>query len=123
MIPRIGRPPEALKRLPPSRRRTQPWPDREPGDAPPLALAYSNGYVTVEISQAALDAYVEHNGDVPLPIVEDGETGDRRVYDVQNRVRVVYDGDANVREVATRSNDGLFVRINFTDAADARGDS
>jgi hypothetical protein len=123
MIPRIGRPPEPLKRLPPSRRRAHPWPDRDSGAAPPLALAYSNGYVTVEISQAALDAYVEHNGDVPLPVSQDAETGDRRVYDAENRVRVVYDGDANVREVATRSNDGLFVRINFTDAAGARGNS
>ena len=33
-----------------------------------------------------------------------------------NRVRVVYDAGANLREISTRSGDGLFVRLNFTDS-------
>ncbi len=120
MIPRIERGREPLKRALPARRRA--WPGR-PVATPnsDLALTYSNGYVTVEISQAALDAYVDLMGDVPLPMSEDDETGDRRTFDARNRVRVVYDADGSVREVSTRSNDGLFVRINFTDGADALG--
>ena len=80
-----------------------------------LALAYSNGYVTVEISHDALEAYMEMTGEVPLPIVQDLQSGDRRAYDARNKVRVVYDSAANIREIATRSRDGLYVRLNFTD--------
>ena len=35
---------------------------------PDLALPYSNGFVTVEISYDALDRYIEKYGDVPLPM-------------------------------------------------------
>jgi hypothetical protein len=110
---------DALKR--PALTRPRRWAAPNP-DAPAieLALGYSNGYVTVEISQEALEAFVDHNGDVPLPIAHDAETGDRHVFDARNNVRVVYDAESKLREVATRSSDGLFVRINFTDAADLR---
>jgi len=80
---------------------------------PDLALRYSNGFVTVEITHDALDAFIELTGDVPLPIVRDRKTGDRRTFDPRNRVRVVYDAKAKLREVMTRSRDGLFVRVNF----------
>ena len=80
---------------------------------PDLALRYSNGFVTVEISHDALDRYIEMTGDVPLPVVRDRTSGDRRTFDPRNRVRVVYDGKAKLREVMTRSRDGLFVRVNF----------
>jgi hypothetical protein len=112
-MPRIERQSAPLKRVVPLRKRRSFAPADERRDAE-LALAYSNGYVTVEISQDALDAYVEMTGDVPLPVVEDAETGDRRTYDARNNVRVVYDSDAQLREISTRSSDGLFVRINFT---------
>jgi hypothetical protein len=115
MMARVERSNAPLKRVAPLRRRKNFAP--APGESDrELALAYSNGYVTVEISQAALDAYIEMNGDVPLPIVADAETGDRRTYDARNRVRVVYDAEANVREISTRSSEGLFVRINFTNS-------
>jgi hypothetical protein len=80
-----------------------------------FALVYSNGYVTVEISHEALDAYVETTGDVPLPWYDDPQTGDRHLYDARNDVRVVYDPSGTLREIAKRSNDGLFVRMNFVD--------
>jgi hypothetical protein len=85
--------------------------------SPELALAYSNGFVTVEISHDALDRYVEMNNDVPLPVTVDGETGDKRVFDAKHNVRVIYDRDAHVREVNTRSREGLHVRINFPKAS------
>jgi hypothetical protein len=112
MMPRIDRPAGPAKREALARRRKGFAPAADPRD-PELALTYSNGYVTVEISQAALDAYVDMTGDVPLPIVDDPQTGDRRTYDAQNKVRVVQDAAKNVREISKRSSDGLYVRINF----------
>ncbi len=112
-MPRIERGHAPLKRAAPARRRRSSTPLSDPHE-PELALSYSNGFVTVEISHDAVDAYIEMTGDVPLPIVSDPETGDRRTYDARNRVRVVYDAAANLREISTRSKDGLFVRINFT---------
>jgi hypothetical protein len=83
---------------------------------PELALAYSNGFVTVEISHDALDRYVEEYGDVPLPLRTDPQTGDKRVFDAKHNVRVIYDRDAQVREINSRSREGLHVRINFPNA-------
>ncbi len=110
---RVEREHAPLRRLDLARRRHA---FASPDEAPrsDLALAYSNGYVTVEISHDALEAYMELTGEVPLPIVQDGQTGDRRAYDARNKVRVVYDSAANIREIATRSRDGLYVRLNFT---------
>jgi hypothetical protein len=85
--------------------------------SPELALAYSNGFVTVEISHDALDRYVEEFGDVPLPLRSDAQTGDKRVFDATHNVRVIYDRDAHLREVNTRSREGLHVRINFPRAS------
>jgi hypothetical protein len=113
VMPRIERQGSPLKRVALTRRRRVLTPLNDRPD-PELALAYSNGFVTVEISQAALEAYVDLTGDVPLPVVSDPETGDRRAYDPRNKVRVVYDAAAKLREISTRSRDGLFVRINFT---------
>jgi len=84
---------------------------------PDLALAYSNGFVTVEISHDALDRYVEEYGDVPLPLRTDRENGDKRVFDAKHNVRVIYDREARLREVNTRSREGLHVRINFPRAS------
>jgi hypothetical protein len=84
---------------------------------PELALAYSNGFVTVEISHDALDRYVEEFGDVPLPLRTDQQTGDKRVFDAKHNVRVIYDREAHIREVNTRSREGLHVRINFPRAS------
>ena len=84
---------------------------------PELALAYSNGFVTVEISHDALDRYVEEYGDVPLPLRTDQQTGDKRVFDAKHNVRVIYDREAKLREVNTRSREGLHVRINFPRAS------
>ena len=115
---RIERSSAPLKRpVGPARRRKSftPFTPFEEQSRPDLALSYSNGYVTVEISHDALEAYMEMTGDVPLPVVDDSMSGDRRMYDARNRVRVVYDAEANLREISTRSRDGLFVRLNFTD--------
>ncbi len=117
MMPRIERQPGDPKRVAPTRRARSPFAAPDDGRNPELALAYSNGYVTVEVSHEALDAYIAANGDVPLPVADDPQTRARRAYDARNRVRVVYDEEAKLREVATRSADGLFVRINFTDPA------
>ena len=119
MMPRIERQSTPLRRVALTRRR-KPFTPLDVSSGPELALAYSNGFVTVEISQAAVDAYIDMTGDVPLPVVNDPQTGDRRAYDARNRVRVVYDAGANLREVSTRSRDGLFVRINFTGDAQVR---
>jgi hypothetical protein len=89
----------------------------EESKSPDLALAYSNGFVSVEISHDALDRYVEMFGDVPLPLRTDAENGDKRVFDAKNNVRVIYDRDAHLREVNTRSREGLHVRINFPRAS------
>jgi hypothetical protein len=83
----------------------------EDREAPDLALRYSNGFVTVEISCDAVDEYVAAYGDVPLPVFVDGETGDRRTFDTRSRVRVIYDREARLREVTTRGRDGIYVRL------------
>lgn len=45
---------------------------------------------------------------MPLPLRSDAQTGDKRV---------IYDRDAHLREVNTRSREGLHVRINFPRAS------
>jgi hypothetical protein len=112
MIRRVERETAPLKRLGISRKREILVPLEESRD-PELALNYSNGFVTVEISYDALDAYIDANGDVPLPVVTDRENGDRRTYDARHKVRVVYDREAKLREVSSRSRDGLYIRVNF----------
>jgi hypothetical protein len=47
----------------------------------------------------------------------DRQTGDRRVFDAKHNVRVIYDRGAQLREVNTRSREGLHVRINFPRAS------
>jgi len=116
MIRRLERESAPLKRLGLARRREAFVPLDERRD-PELALAYSNGFVTVEISHDALDLYIEMTGDVPLPVTQDDENGDRRAYDARHKVRVVYDRAAQLREVTTRSRDGLYIRINFPESA------
>jgi hypothetical protein len=112
MIRRIERPPSfPPRRLGISRRNQRLEPVVEDFDFPELALRYSNGFVTVEITHDALDAYVEENGDVPLPVYVDPQNGDRRTFDPKSRVRVVYDREAQLREVTTRGRDGQFVRL------------
>lgn len=112
MIRRIERPEVAPpKRLGLRRRPTGLAPVLEERGTPELALRYSNGFVTVEITHDAVERYVEQHGDVPLPIELDGETGDRRTYDHKSRVRVVYDGQARLREITTRGRDGLYIRL------------
>ena len=83
------------------------------GSVPLLALRYSNGFVTVEISYDALDKFIDKTGDIPLPIVVDEETGDRRAYDVTRGVKVIYDRKLQLREVASQTSDGLTIRVNF----------
>jgi len=46
-------------------------------------------------------------------VAVDPHTGDRRTYDARNRVRVVHDRESQLREVTTRSRDGLTIRLNF----------
>ncbi len=112
MIRRVERNTAPVKQLGIARRGDSLVPFEEQQN-PDLALRYSNGFVTVEITHDALDAFIELTGDVPLPILRDRKTGDRRTFDPRNRVRVVYDAKAKLREVMTRSRDGLFVRVNF----------
>ena len=83
------------------------------GSVPLLALRYSNGFVTVEISYDALDKFIDKTGDIPLPSVVDEETGDRRAYDVTRGVKVIYDRKLQLREVASQTSDGLTIRVNF----------
>lgn len=116
MIRRVERDSSPLKKLGLSRRREAFVPLEERRD-PELALAYSNGFVTVEISHDALDAYIEMTGDVPLPVVRDNETGDKRTYDAKHKIRAIYDREAQLREVTTRSRDGLYIRVNFPERA------
>jgi len=112
VIRRIERGPTApLRKLGVERRNQRLEPVVEDRDAPELALRYSNGFVTVEITHDALDAYAEVNGDVPLPVYVDPDNGDRRTYDGKRRVRVIYDREARLREVTTRGRDGLYVRL------------
>lgn len=115
MIRRVERPGQPLRKLGLAKRASSFVPLEERRD-PELALAYSNGFVTVEISHDALDRYVQEFGDVPLPVRKDKETGDKCVFDAKNNVRVIYDREAHVREVNTRSREGLHVRINFPNA-------
>jgi hypothetical protein len=120
MIRRVDRPVTPPLRLGVARRkqRLEPLQNRE---VPELALRYSNGFVTVEVSHDAVDRYVEANGDVPLPVHIDPETGDRRTFDAGRRVRVIYDRDARLREVTTRGRDGLYIRLTVQpDAPPAR---
>jgi hypothetical protein len=114
MMPRIERARAPLERDAPKRRR-RPFVPRVDEPDSEFALVYSNGYVTVEITQEAVDAYIDMTGDVPLPSADDPQTGDRHIYDARNNVRVVYDPAGNLREIAKRSSDGLFVRMNFVD--------
>lgn len=114
MIRRVERESSPLKKLGVSRRREAFFPVEERRD-PELALSYSNGFVTVEISHDALDAFIEMTGDIPLPVEQDGKTGDKRSYDAKHKVRVVYDRAAKLREIQTRSRDGLYIRVNFPD--------
>lgn len=102
----------ALRRLAVARRASSLIPVEE-DIAPHLALRYTNGFVTVEISHDALNAYIDAQGDVPLPIYVDDENGDRRAYDPRSGVRVIYDKRARLREVTTKSRDGLYIRVNF----------
>jgi hypothetical protein len=123
MTSRIERQTTALRREASTRRR-QGFALRADQHDAELALSYSNGYVTVEISHEALEAYIDMTGDVPLPVVVDPQTGERHIYDARNAVRVVHDAAARLREVSKRSSDGLFVRINFIDDdADAPPDA
>jgi hypothetical protein len=83
------------------------------GSVPLLALRYSNGFVTVEVSYDALEKFIELTGDIPLPITVDEETGDRRAYDGTRGVKVIYDRKMQLREVASQTSDGLTIRVNF----------
>jgi hypothetical protein len=116
VIRRVERQSPEPRKLGIKRRATGFVPFEEP-KSPDLALAYSNGFVSVEISHDALDRYVEMFGDVPLPVRSDAENGDTRVFDAKNNVRAIYDRDAHLREVNTRSREGLHVRINFPRAS------
>ena len=102
----------ALKRLAVARRASSLVPVEEV-PAPHFALRYTNGFVTVEITHDALNAFIDQNGDVPLPVYVDDENGDRRAYDPRSGVRVIYDHRARLREVTTKSRDGLYIRVNF----------
>jgi hypothetical protein len=120
MIRRVERTPTAPQRLGIMRRRQrlEPVENRE---VPELALRYSNGFVTIEISRDAVDSFVEAFGDVPLPVRVDPETGDRSTFDARRRVRVVYDREARLREVTTRGQGGLYIRLTvMPDAATAQ---
>ncbi len=120
MIRRVEREAAPIKRLRIDRKNGTLVPIDAPArDAEPeLALRYSNGFVTVEISHDALDAYVEMMGDVPLPVEVDERSGDRRAYDARRKIRVVYDRAARLREVTTRSRNGLYVRVNVVGTPD-----
>ena len=112
MIRRIERPSgQPARKLGIAKRPAGLFPVVEDREVPDLALRYSNGFVTVEISYDAVDAYVDAFGDVPLPVSVDAETGDRRTYDPRSRVRVIYDRAARLREVVTRGRDGVYVRL------------
>ncbi len=118
MIRRIERPPSfPPRRLGISRRNQRLEPVVEDFAFPELALRYSNGFVTVEITHDAVDAYVEEHGDVPLPVYVDQQNGDRRTFDPKSRVRVVYDREAHLREVTTRGRDGQYVRLTVLPSA------
>jgi len=112
MIRRIERKPAfPPRRLGIAKRNQRLEPVVEDRPAAELALRYSNGFVTVEITHEALDRYVEMYGDVPLPVWVDPQTGDRRTFDAGSKVRVVYDREARLREVTTRGRDGQYVRV------------
>jgi hypothetical protein len=118
MIRRIEpRPASASRRLGIAKRNQRLEAVVEERPVPELALRYSNGFVTVEITHDALDRYVEMYGDVPLPVWVDPQTGDRRTFDAGSKVRVVYDREARLREVTTRGRDGQYVRVVLPSAA------
>ena len=120
MIRRVERTPTTPQRLGIVRRRQRLEPV-ESREVPELALRYSNGFVTVEVSRDAVDSFVEAVGDVPLPVRVDPETGDRSTFDARRRVRVVYDREARLREVTTRGQGGLYIRLTvMPDAAKAQ---
>lgn len=120
MIRRIeSRDTTPLRKLGLQRRASAFVPVQEQRD-PDLALWYTNGFVTVEISHDALERYVDAYGDVPLPIQQDAETGDKRTWDDRHKVRVVYDRELHLREVTTRTREGLFVRVNFPSSPEAQ---
>ncbi|MBV8424827.1 MAG: hypothetical protein JO349_06525 [Candidatus Eremiobacteraeota bacterium] len=81
--------------------------------SPLLALRYSNGFVTVEVSYDALDRFIDLTGDIPLPVTMDPETGDRKAFDWTRGVKVIYDRKMQLREVTSQSRDGLTIRVNF----------
>lgn len=122
MIRRVEREPQPLRQLGLARRAAALVPVEESRD-PDLALQYSNGFVTVEITYDALDRYIELYGDVPLPIRRDKETGDKRTWDSKNKVKVIYDREMHLREITSRTREGLHVRVNFPSivAAGERG--
>lgn len=121
MIRRIEPDRQPLRKLGLSRRAATLVPFEETRD-PDLALQYSNGFVTVEISYDALDAFVEAYGDVPLPVARDPHTGDKRTWDNKNKVKAIYDRELHLREITSRTREGLHVRVNFpaVPAADER---
>jgi|HubBroStandDraft_1064217.scaffolds.fasta_scaffold05288_3 hypothetical protein len=120
MIRRVERAPSTPQRLGIMRRR-QRLEAVENHEVPELALRYSNGFVTVEVSRDAVDSFVEAFGDVPLPVHVDAETGDRSTFDARRWVRVIYDREARLREVTTRGQGGLYIRLTvMPDAAPAQ---
>ena len=113
MIRRVEREPQQpVRKLGLARRAATLIPVEETRD-PQLALQYSNGFVTVEITYDAYDRYVDTYGDVPLPVRQDQETGDKRVWDNKNKVKVIYDREMHLREITSRTREGLHVRVNF----------
>jgi hypothetical protein len=113
VIQRINRGPQPLRQLAVERTGRSLVPVVEDAPRPDLALRYSNGFVTVEISHDALDAFVEAKGEVPLPVDVDPQNGDKRTYDAKRGIRAIYDKKAKLREVTTQTRDGLYIRVNF----------
>jgi hypothetical protein len=118
VIRRVEREPQPLRQLGLARRAASLVPVEETRD-PDLALQYSNGFVTVEITYDALDRYIEMYGDIPLPIRRDAETGDKRTWDNKNKVKVIYDREMHLREITSRTREGLHVRVNFPNVVGA----
>ena len=122
MIQRINRGPQPARQLAVERAGRSIVPVIEESPRPDLALRYSNGFVTVEISHDALDAFVEANGEVPLPVGVDPQNGDKRTYDAKRGIRAIYDKKAKLREVTTQTRDGLYIRVNFPERLDGASD-
>ena len=123
MIQRINRGPQAPRQLAVERTGRSLVPVVEEGPRPDLALRYSNGFVTVEISHDALDAFVEANGEVPLPVEVDAQNGDKRTYDAKRGIRAIYDKKAKLREVTTQTRDGLYIRVNFPERLESQAET